>query len=229
MKVSLFDVVLTLIRKVIKIGCIMLKRKNDCLITKARSLRKIRENSFMGNVPKMINSKIIFKGKNNILYCDKGVVIKNSTLSFYGDNSIIYLNKSKFPYIVNISIYTNSVIHIGSDNYFNTVCHLICSEGKHIFIGNLNLFSHNITFRNADPHLIYSVQNQQRINLSQSIYIGDHVWIGQNCFLLKGTKISSGSILGAASVLSKAVESNSIYAGVPARCIKKDIPSWICR
>ena len=60
--------------------------------------------------------------------------------------------------------------------------------------------------------------------MSKSIFIGDHVWIGQNALILKGCRIGSGSIVSAAAVLAgKVVQSNSIYAGNPARMIKNNV------
>ena len=38
-------------------------------------------NQILGSVPKLINTKINFLGKNNILYCDENVEIINSTLN----------------------------------------------------------------------------------------------------------------------------------------------------
>lgn len=225
MKFSFSDVSLTPTHKIFKIGwlTIKLRHKNNLCISDPTLLPNLDKNSFVGFVPQMINSRIVFKGYNNILYCDEGVVLKDSILKFSANNSIIYLGKNRHFYKIKINVYNNSAVHIGSDNYFNDVCHIICSENKHIFIGNDNLFSINVVFRNADPHLIYDIANKHRTNPTRSIYIGDHVWIGQNCYFLKGAHIHSGSILGTGSILSKEMESNSIYAGSPAKCIKENI------
>ena len=53
-------------------------------------------NKILGSVPKLINTKINFLGKNNILYCNENVEIINSTLNFNCDNSLIFLNKGLF-------------------------------------------------------------------------------------------------------------------------------------
>jgi hypothetical protein len=54
--------------------------------------------------------------------------------------------------------------------------------------------------------------------------IGDHVWLGQNALILKGCRVGSGSVISAACVLAnKTVESNSVYAGNPARKIRENI------
>lgn len=41
------------------------------------------------------NSKIIFKGNNNILFIEDGVCIKKSSIIFQGDNAVVYLSKNK--------------------------------------------------------------------------------------------------------------------------------------
>ena len=52
--------------------------------------------------------------------------------------------------------------------------------------------------------------------------IGNDVWIGDNVTILPGCeKISDGSVIAAGAVLTKDVGAYEIWAGVPAKCIKK--------
>jgi len=51
--------------------------------------------------------------------------------------------------------------------------------------------------------------------------IGGNAKIGANCTILPGIKIGENSLIGAGSVVTKNVESGSIYAGNPARFIRK--------
>lgn len=55
----------------------------------------------------------------------------------------------------------------------------------------------------------------------QKIIIWDWVWIWFNVIIMKWVTIWSNSIIWAWSVVTKDVESNSIYAWVPAKFIKK--------
>lgn len=183
-----------------------------------------KSNYFLGKKPKLINSKIMFYGKGNIIFCENNVKIKNSKIVFYGNNSLIYLSSSKSPYMLDLSIYNNSVCYIGKNNYFNQNVKLIISEEKNVFIGDGCMFSINIWFRVSDAHLIFDSNYKYRTNFSKSIYIGDHVWIGQNAFLLKETKIGSGAIIAAnAVVANKTIPSNSIGGGNPCSIVKRDI------
>lgn len=49
------------------------------------------------------------------------------------------------------------------------------------------------------------------------VRIGNNVFIGQKSLILKGADIGDNVIIGAGSVVSKKLESNAVYAGVPAR------------
>ena len=194
------------------------------LIETASDFKKLDNgNSILGS-PKLNNSKIKFHGKNNILYCEKGVKFDNSCLEFKGSNSLIYLGSNINTYSLDVAIYNDQVFHMGENNYINGKLKVILSEQKHIYIGSNCLFSTEIVFRNADPHLIYDGDTGERINPTKSIFIGEHVWIGQRSIILKGTQIDSGSIVGAMSLVAgKKIPHNSSWAGNPAKQIKSNI------
>lgn len=170
------------------------------------------------------NSKITFKGKNNVLFVEDGVALESSAIVFGGDNCVVYLSNSSKEYRIAVDVYQNSAVFFGSNNYFNGIVHIIASEGQNILIGNGGLFSFGIWIRTADPHLIYSAETHKRINNSKSVFIGDHVWIGQNALVLKGCRIGSGSILGGGAVASnKLIPSNTSFAGNPAALVSRGI------
>lgn len=194
------------------------------IIDQEDKFKSVKENTILGTHPKISNSKIVFKGKGNILYCEDNVHLSNSSLVFNGDNSLIYLSNNRHLYLLNITVNHDSVFYMGKDNYINGKLTVILSEQKNVIIGSDGLFSFNIWMRTADPHLIYDSNTKRRINDSRSIFLGDHVWVGQSALILKGTQIGSGSIIGASSVVSgKMIESNTSYAGNPAKKITEDI------
>lgn len=195
-------------------------------VTNSEELSQVKNNKIItGENVSFLQTEIIFEGENNLLFLDKNIILKNTKIIFKGNNSIVFLSENKHAYLLNVTLYHNSTLFIGKNNYFNNPLNCILSEEKNVIIGNDGLYSFNIWMRTADPHLIYDATTNKRLNYSKSIYIGDHVWVGQNAFCLKGTKIGSGTILGAMAVTSKTLLSNCSYAGNPAKLVKKNI-SW---
>lgn len=182
-------------------------------------------NTMLGDAPVLENSTIRFRGSGNILFSEPDVTLKDSDITFYGDNALLYLSASnKREYRLHLDLWSGTAAYFGSNNYFNGTLNAIVSERRNLIIGGGGVFSFGIWMRTADPHLIYDIESRKRINMSRSILIGDHVWLGQNAFVLKGSKVGSGSVISAACVLAnKEVESNTVYAGNPARKIRENI------
>lgn len=182
------------------------------------------------NHPKLENSSIRFKGKNNILYCEEGVVLRNSNVVFNRDNSIVYLSAGSNGRYSSLYIATSydSVIFIGKNTNFHESkdfkTHILAQEQKHIIIGDDCVFSLSCWLRTSDAHAVYDGDSKKRLNLGKSIMLGDHVWISQNVTILKGSQIGSGAIVGASSVVAgKRLESNTSYAGSPAKLIRSNV------
>ena len=51
------------------------------------------------------------------------------------------------------------------------------------------------------------------------VKVGDNVFIGMHSIVLKDTEIGDNVIIGAGSVVKGRIESNSVYAGIPAKKI----------
>lgn len=199
---------------------------NDMVIVKSKEdINKLTNgNRIKGEAPIFKNSEIRFSGNNNLFYCEPHVILQGVTLDFRGHNSVIYLSSNIYEYKLNVSIYNDSIVFMGKDNYINPKMSVILSEQKHCFIGNNGMFSGGICIRNADPHLIYDCKTKIRKNPSRSVFVGDHVWIGQECLILKGTQIDSGSIIGGKSVIAgKHIPHNTSWGENPARQISQDI------
>jgi maltose O-acetyltransferase len=84
-----------------------------------------------------------------------------------------------------------------------------------ISIGDCLLASHNLTMISATHHIA---------DLSAKpgpIRIGRNVWIGTNVTIVGPVSIGDNSIVGACSYVRDDVPSDSIYAGTPARFIRK--------
>lgn len=55
---------------------------------------------------------------------------------------------------------------------------------------------------------------------SKRVEIANNVWIGANVIILSGVSVGTHSVIAAGSVVTKDVDSFSVYAGVPAKKIK---------
>lgn len=53
------------------------------------------------------------------------------------------------------------------------------------------------------------------------IVVGHDVWLGYRALIMGGVTIGNGAVIGAGSVITKDVEPYSVYAGNPARFIKR--------
>ena len=60
--------------------------------------------------------------------------------------------------------------------------------------------------------------------VSMPITIGDYAWICARATVQPGVRVGNGAILGLGSVATKELEAWTVYAGVPARAIKKRPP-----
>ena len=100
--------------------------------------------------------------------------------------------------------------------------------GKEITIGDNVLLASRIYIGDTS-HGRYSGSSQtapsippnERELVSDEIHIGNNVWIGNQVSILGGCNIGDGCIIGANSVVTHDLEANSIYAGSPARLIKR--------
>lgn len=53
------------------------------------------------------------------------------------------------------------------------------------------------------------------------VFIGRNVYMGTNVIIAKPVSIGDGAVIGAGSVVNRNIPSNEVWAGVPARFIKK--------
>ncbi|WP_307424193.1 acyltransferase [Pseudarthrobacter defluvii] len=56
---------------------------------------------------------------------------------------------------------------------------------------------------------------------SKEVVIGAFSWIGTRCVIQPGVVIGANVIVGSSAVVTKSLQSDAIYAGVPARFIRR--------
>lgn len=160
---------------------------------------------YLGEQQKLKDVVINFKqGSNNLVIIDDQVDLNQVTINLKGDNNIVFIG---------------SMLTCGS-GHFN-----VGENNKLLYMGAEGMFSTRIMADTSDSHSIYDLDTKQMINFSKSIIIGPKVWLGRDVILSKGTVIGHQSVIGQASIVNGEVKPQSIYAGIPARCIKSHI-TW---
>lgn len=87
-------------------------------------------------------------------------------------------------------------------------CFLISIGNEVTFSTRVHILAHDASTKR---HLGYARIGQ--------VFIADHVFVGANVTILPGVTIGENAIIGAGAVVSRNVEPNSVYAGVPAKKI----------
>lgn len=109
---------------------------------------------------------------------------------------------------------------IGDDSGLSNI-HITVREsviiGKNVYIGS------GCKVYDNDFH---SINFEERINGDKTvkvapIIIKDGAFIGAHSIILKGVTIGEKSVIGAGSVVTKSIPDSEIWAGNPARFIKK--------
>lgn len=127
-----------------------------------------------------------------------GFVAARSMFIVVNDGNIILGNN---VHISNSVLFSSTYIHIGDNT--------IISPGCKIF--------------DTDFH---SVKSEYRLNgnthvPSKAVKIGSNVFLGVNVTVLKGVTIGDEAVVGAGSIVTKDIPAGEIWAGNPARFIKK--------
>jgi acetyltransferase-like isoleucine patch superfamily enzyme len=91
---------------------------------------------------------------------------------------------------------------------------VVIGDGS-LFGPNVMVFSESHNFNDSTKH--YTEQGESR----SGVTIGENCWLGAGTIVLDGSAIGDNVIVGAGSVVKGVLESNSIYAGSPARMIKR--------
>lgn len=114
-----------------------------------------------------------------------------------------------------------SKVHIGEGSFLNHYCILTAGIGDaEITIGKDVFVAYNCVITTVS-HEIGSSEKRAGENIYKSVNIGDGVWIGASSTILPGVTIGKGAVIAAGSVVTKDCEPDCLYAGVPAKLVKK--------
>jgi acetyltransferase-like isoleucine patch superfamily enzyme len=101
---------------------------------------------------------------------------------------------------------------------------IICNH--QISIGNNVTIGGNTVIYDTDFHVLDSkIRNDKSLDKQGAkkapVCIGDNVFIGAHTTILKGVVIGENAVIGACSVVTKNIPADEIWAGNPAKLIRK--------
>lgn len=142
--------------------------------------------------------------------------LPNKILRYLGENHPDNKTRKIFFEKTNVTIGQETVINkhlVISDDYLPL-----------LKIGNRVAISPNVTIICASGPNNSLLKNsyfvRENLIVQKEVVIEDDAWIGANVTLLPGVIIGKRAIIGAGSVVTKNVEGNAIYSGVPANLKK---------
>ncbi len=153
-----------------------------------------------------LHGKTVLEGRN---YIGRGTVLKHTTVGFgsiihdHGDFSDARVGRYN-------SIGPNVATILGRhplDQHVSTHTALFDASAPHGFT-----YTDVTTFR-AEEYL------DEKAGIR--VIIGNDVWIGNDVRILSGVTIGDGAVIGCGAVVTKDLEPYGIYAGIPAKLIRK--------
>ena len=99
------------------------------------------------------------------------------------------------------------------------ISHCSIRIGNNVKIGG-GTCVYTTDFHSLDP-IIRASSEDQKHRKSAPVTIEHDAFIGARCIILKGVTIGENSIVGAGSVVTKSIPANEIWAGNPAKFIRK--------
>ena len=159
----------------------------------------------------------------------------NNKYPVQGFDNVTYVK----PTIKNPNIIVGDFTYISDKDFESHVTHHYDFYGDKLIIGKfcqiatgvnfiMNGANHQMNAVSTFPFYIMEGWNQDvpplfEMPIKGDTIIGNDVWIGQNVTILPGVHIGDGAIIGLNSVVSCDVPPYAIFAGNPAREVKKRI------
>lgn len=132
-----------------------------------------------------------------------------------------------------VFIWAKQQLSIGNNFYIGKYSIIECDAviGNDVILANhvslVGRYDHHFQEIGVPIRLASQIRdkNYSWKGLREKIVIGDDVWIGLGAIVLGGVSIGTGSIIAAGSIVTKDVDTYSIYAGNPAKKIKERFDS----
>ena len=98
-------------------------------------------------------------------------------------------------------------------------------NGGCISVGEEGLWSTGVRITTDDMHAIRDRQGVRVNRRGSSVTVGRHVWLGMDVVVQPGAVIGDDVVIGVRSVVSGAIPSGVVAAGVPARVVREGV-TW---
>lgn len=165
------------------------------IILKRLKNKNINISIFKNRIEKKVYFKTLNKGK--ITINNKSHICKYGSIEAISGE--IYIGKRVFIND-NIKVVSMEKVSIGDD----------CIIGP-----NVCIYDHDHKFKEINKLI------KDQGFLCKEICVKEDVWIGANCIITKGVTIGKHSVIAANSVVTKDIPEYSVFAGNPAKLIKK--------
>lgn len=166
---------------------------------------------------------ITFNGGNNICLIEDGSALRGA-INCHSD-CVAVIRGGQSSLSLGATLYHGGQVFWGRGaSTFG--CRIWTQGGKRVVVGDGCLFSEGITIRTSDHHSIIDLGSFEQTNHPMDVALGRHVWVSPNVQIMRGVTIGTGAIIGAGSIVTKDVPETELWAGVPAKCIKKNV-SWV--
>jgi maltose O-acetyltransferase len=120
-----------------------------------------------------------------------------------------------------IRLYGDGEITLGENSYIGRHSSIQCSAGQKVVIGKNCSISHYVAIYTENNIASQDFSSSGRKKRTGDVYIYDNCWIGFGVFIREGITIGTNAVVGANSVVIDDIPDHCIYAGVPARMVKK--------
>jgi acetyltransferase-like isoleucine patch superfamily enzyme len=136
---------------------------------------------------------------------------------YYADARIRKIYLRKMGVVMGENTFSNLGLKLAIDEFSDEPKVRI---GDNVSIGpNLTLIVDSCANNGVEINTIKEIRN--KYTKKGFIKIEDEVWLGASVTILPEVTIGKCSVIGAGSLVTKDIPSYSVYAGIPARLIKK--------
>ena len=168
----------------------------------------------------------LFKARCKIV--GKNLSLPNGIPLIIGNHLEIYLGENVTIGRSTISaskVFDKPLLKVGNNSYIGYGTTI--SVAKEVIIGDSCMIAGGCLIMDSDDHPLSPQKRLLRMPVDkenvQPVKIGNNVWIGSNSTILKGVTIGDNSIIATHSVVTRDVEPNCMYGGIPATLIRGNI------